>query len=301
MNNNYSWFFDVFTAAILLFYLYTGGKRGFVKSILFIAGYLVSFVLAFFISGSASPVIYDDFIKPKVISTVEKELDQMDITSEIQRTLNNTFGKYGVSLKKEDVNKIISSDSSDIGTTLSKFINSNFRDANVDANAINDDIKNIFSSSVLDKFLPSMPGYMQGTVDNYISQSSNNMNETLKVLTGTKQEAASYIEEHMIRSNVLSIVKIIVFIVVFSLSLLIFKLLSRLMSFINKIPLVGPMNTFLGMIVGIIQGLLAIYIIALIIHVLIALSGGEMLVFNTKTIENTILFKRIYDFNILLL
>lgn len=298
MNSNLSWFFDIFAIALLLVFLYTGGKRGFVKSILLITGYIISLRIAFLVINSASPVIYDKYVKTKVVSIVEKQLGDVDVVTEIQRAINNSFADTGISVDKEKIKDIISSNSGNIGKDIETYINANNKDVNISSDEINQNIQDIYNNSIVEKFISSIPTYINNN-DYQNAHSTTTINKTLKALTGTKEDAASYIEKSFLRNNLIIVLRSIIFVIVFIISLFVVRLLTRALSIVNKIPLVGPVNTFLGMIFGLLQGLVVIYIIALIIHAVIALSSNQMLVFNSNTIGNTIFFKHIYDFKLL--
>ena len=87
MGTQFSWFYDVLTVALIVGFLYVGGKRGFIRSVILIAGYVISFILAFAISKSAAPVIYEKFVQPRIVSAIEKNIEKVDITTEIKKAL----------------------------------------------------------------------------------------------------------------------------------------------------------------------------------------------------------------------
>ena len=59
MGEKFAWFFDVALIGIILICIYAGGKRGFVKTIILLLGYLIAFAGAFFVSKTISLIIYE--------------------------------------------------------------------------------------------------------------------------------------------------------------------------------------------------------------------------------------------------
>lgn len=297
--NKYAWFFDVFILAIILFYLYTGGKRGFVKSILIFVGYIVAFGAAFFVSNNFSDNIYDTFVKDKVVSSVETQISKVNITDEVKRALNNSFGKYGVTLTDQDVEDILKDDSVDFTDKITQKINSTYRDANVDSSQIQQIVDDLFNSSVISDIIPSLSGFMPKTLQELFNTQNMTVDETLHALSGDVHTTAEYIETNVLRPNILGIIKTILFVITFFIVKTICYYITRMMSFVNKIPLVGPVNTLLGLALGLLEGLLVAYIVAMIVRFVVFISSGNMIVFNDDTINSTLIFKHIYDINIL--
>ena len=87
MAENLALFFDIGLIVILLICIYIGRKRGFVKSVIMLLGYIIAFAGAFFISKAVSPAIYDNFLKSKTESFVEKNMDKIDIKGQIKEMI----------------------------------------------------------------------------------------------------------------------------------------------------------------------------------------------------------------------
>lgn len=69
------WFFiDLFVIAIIVLTVFIYAKRGFVRSLFGVIGFLVALVLAFMISTPISDFAYEKAIKPSVVSTLTESL-----------------------------------------------------------------------------------------------------------------------------------------------------------------------------------------------------------------------------------
>lgn len=91
----------------------------------------------------------------------------------------------------------------------------------------------------------------------------------------------------------------IVFILVFSLVTIVLSLVANALQIINKIPLLGKANAFLGAVFGIAEGVLSLMVICVALRMIISLSGGNIVFINEMTINSTHLFKLFYNYQIL--
>lgn len=297
MENNYSWFFDVFALAIILFYLYIGGKKGFVKTLLYFAGYVISFALAFWVSNNLSTSVYDAVIKDNVTNTIESKLDNFNASDEIKRILNNSFGKYGISVTSNDVENAAKNPDKSFIDSLCTKINASYPEANVNPQQLNSILNDFTSSGIFSPIISSISNELNVDVSNQLKEDFN-LDSYLKNICSDKKTAAQFIESKFIRNNVIAIVKFILFVISFFICMTIVRILCNMISFVNRVPLIGPANAILGGVLGILEGLLVVYIISIIIKIIITLSSGNMLVFNSNTVENTIIFKHIYNINL---
>lgn len=58
-----------------------------------------------------------------------------------------------------------------------------------------------------------------------------------------------------------AVLNIIIFLVIFSIISLLLHLITKKLSVINKVPVVGPINAFLGVFIGAVKGILIIFLI----------------------------------------
>ena len=297
MGIQFAWFFDVVVVALLLAFLYIGGKRGFIRSVIMIAGYIISFILAFFISSTASPMIYEKYVQKNVVTMVEHNINNIDIAGEVQKSLG--LESMGITVDKQEINDVIAKSNGDLSGDIRNYISKKTNGYDVPKAEIDSKLQSIFNSSVADRFINSLPSYMTDTAKEYLSKGNQTISETLKAFTSTKTDAAKFVEKNIIRGSVIAIIKLLVFIIVFAVALIIVKLISRVFSLANKIPIAGTINALLGSALGLLQAIAIILIIAIILHILIALSNDEMIIFNTQTIQKTYLFKLFYDFKLI--
>ena len=91
----------------------------------------------------------------------------------------------------------------------------------------------------------------------------------------------------------------VAFIVIFGVVCVVIELIAWGLKVVNKIPLLGKVNAFLGGVAGLIQGLITVFIICVAVRLVVTLSGGDMMFFNEMTINSTYIFGTMYNFDFL--
>lgn len=94
-------------------------------------------------------------------------------------------------------------------------------------------------------------------------------------------------------------IRTIVFSAIFFLVGLALKIAAAAAKLINKIPVMGKINAFLGFVLGLIEGLFAVFVVCLITRLIISMCGANSILFNQAAIDSTFLFKIFYNFDFL--
>lgn len=289
------WFYDVLIIGILLVCLYIGAKRGFLRSAVFIVLVVASVLVSWIGAEIASPIIYNNFIKEAVISGLSETSEDTDPSKVAMEAI--TEGDYGVEMSDYELGNLLSS-TGDFFENIAKEMKNN------GAVSDTDEIKTGVEESVIEKMLTSLLG---GAVSNDL------LNEMLVSIEGTtegignvlsafiggdKQETAIAAEENLVAPVVKGLLKIIVWLVLMLLFRLIIAPVSDSFKLVNKIPLIGPVNSLLGAVLGAVEGIIFIYALALAIRLAIYLTEGSLMFINNQTIELTRIFKIFYNLDI---
>lgn len=75
--------------------------------------------------------------------------------------------------------------------------------------------------------------------------------------------------------------------------------IGTLLKIVNKIPVIGKLNGFLGGATGLIKGMLSVFIICIVVRFIVNASGGNTLLLNDMAIGSTYLFRFFYNFDFL--
>lgn len=117
----------------------------------------------------------------------------------------------------------------------------------------------------------------------------------LGIVTAGSQKTGDAVLGAVIDPIVKVPLRALIFIAIFAIIMILAEIVSNLLRIINKIPVLGGVNAFLGGILGTAEGLLICVIISICIQVLIALTGDTLIFINTLTIDRTFLFRYIYN------
>ncbi len=93
---------------------------------------------------------------------------------------------------------------------------------------------------------------------------------------------------------VLMLLRGLCFFAIFTLLSLLARYLVHLLGGINALPLIGPLNTVLGGVLGVGQALLLLYLIAIVAHIYVAYSGGGTGLFSDSSMREGFLFGFFY-------
>lgn len=98
---------------------------------------------------------------------------------------------------------------------------------------------------------------------------------------------------------VITPLRIIIFLVIFALVAGILEAIANASKIINHIPVIASVNEILGGILGLVKALLILFVICIAVQLLISVTDDSLVFINTYTIENTLFFKHIYNFDLI--
>ncbi|MDR1755045.1 MAG: CvpA family protein [Eubacterium sp.] len=150
-------------------------------------------------------------------------------------------------------------------------------------------------SDALSEFADNFP-----FLENRASLNSDMLSHVLITLIHSDDGTlSSAVSDRVIKPMIIIPIRLIVFIVLFVLFMFIFNLFAKALRIINKIPLIGGLNSFLGLFAGLCEAALILFVTAVMLHIIIGVTGNSIVFINDATINNTALFKYVYNFNFL--
>lgn len=298
MGVQFFWFYDILALVLLGSLVYFGWKKGFLRTLFSIAGFALAFALATMISASATPIIYDSFVRPVVISTAERQLESMDIVERVRQAVTAT----GVSIEESELREILVSRPENLAEALTAFMEKNAENAGEEVfpgEVFRQSLEGALEKAKDTALFDSLPEYMVGEsrkesshgVGGYLGFEDGLLKETLGRLGESNRSAAEYLEEQVFSANVQNIVSPVVFLLTFVVVSALFNGLSKLFKMVNRIPLVGPVNRGLGGILGALQGVIILFILGMVVDVLVIFTNNSLMVFNQATLAKTFIFK----------
>lgn len=339
MGTQFFWFFDAAVIVLLLVFVFKGIHKGLVSVLISVVAMIAAFIISLPLSGTIADAIYDGMIKDAVSDEINEQisnvfdntvvtgLKNVDISkakingkplSEINTEMDSA-GKLNLDLSRLDL-----TDTGIEDVDLSTFgFSEDYNYASVNLGSIEITstekeeygIEKIILSSVIsnnisngtsfgavnkaiEEMAQSLPSFMSGIADSLVAEERIN-DIVISILDADSDDYAAAITDNVVKPVVLVPMRALIFAILFVIILVVLNILAKLMKGINRIPLIGGVNKFLGAIAGLVQGAIVIFLICIFVQVVIALSGNELIFLNTMTIDESFIFKKIYYFEFL--
>lgn len=266
--------FDALVVIILLGCVSTGAKQGLVKTISIVLASVVAILGSAWVSAKYSQTFYEELIEPSVSEKITDELENFDSVKIINEGLFKE--KLGLEVSDDAVREAVLSDG-ELGENLFELANS--QKIGVDINEVLEYIdKNSFfeKNNAPSLGIVSDESYFEGSVRILANDNS-------------KKRAEAFYKE-IAKPYLVKMTKWAMTFVLFLISFTVLKFLIVRINILDKIPVAGFLNTVLGGALGCVEGFVAIFAISIALKICVSLLG-----FDTKMIDDTTLFKLIYN------
>lgn len=294
MDSKFAWFYDVLIIAVAVAYMCVGAKRGLLKSVVLLCGYCIAIIGGFFVAREYSPVLYDKLISTRVETYVSDNIGNFNAEKEIRIILDNQ--DYGMYFSDNDIENLIKTNDS-----LADGVINSLEGKNIDVTQeMKDDIReNLSSDSILTSLKGKLNQNVYDIIEEYNNKTDGSIEKLLQKFIGEdKNSIISDVSETVVKPLVVRVIQIILFILSFIIISILVRLIAGLFKAVNHVPIAGGINVFLGGVFGIIQGIVVIYIAALLLKLIIAVTKNDLMFLNESTIEATRIFKYIYNFRL---
>ena len=148
-------------------------------------------------------------------------------------------------------------------------------------------------SSSYSDFVSSLPELIQKLLEN---ADLNNLNAIFDDPSRSAEAVALELSENVVGPIVMTILTALAFILIFLICIFIVKSLSKLFKFVKKIPIIGPLNTFLGVLIGIIKAVIILYLLKMVFEFVMTSAGGNLFGVSVDDFSKSYIFK-ILNFN----
>ena len=285
------WFFDALALGILLVAMYFGGRRGLMKSVVTVVLTVAVIVVSWFGAEIASPIIYDNLLKDKIVAGLDNTTESADPAQTTHDAINDA--DLGVEIPDSEITRLLGIDG-DFFANLTTELKKN--GASDDAEKIQTEMKESVTEKMLTTLLDGLAApetvadileTLQGTTDS--------INGVLDVfISGDKSATAQVFEKTVLGPAIKGILRVLIFVLLLIVLKLITNPIAGLFKFVNEIPIIGPVNKLFGGVLGIVEGAVIVIIVALLVRLTVFLSEGSLMFLNIDTIDKTYLFKYFY-------
>lgn len=143
----------------------------------------------------------------------------------------------------------------------------------------------------LDQLVEKYAGFLPVEIQKSIAQSAGG------VLTGNAPELAEQVVNQVIAPLLTPIIAIVVFFVAFALCKVIVGFVVAVLTNFNRIPILGSVNKLLGFAMGLLAGVVDLYLILCAVWAIIVVTGGSIPWLNQQVLGESIGFSLFGQFN----
>lgn len=338
MGKEFSIAFDVAVIAIPAVFAFVGLKRGFAKVVLGLISTVAAFACAIALSGPIADAIYGKYVAAPIeeqidsaagdtfgglvlgdISRIDFEKVKIDgvFAGEIELDYAGTrktaidLSKLDLSetgLTKDDLLKIDIADDTDLSKLNAKNAEFSMDDIEkyglgkmavaqyIAVNLIKQPMMKDFDS-LAENVIDLMPGVFGGASSD--SKGVSALRTITLIMLDTGDSFKNSVMNGIVQPNCILFIRTIAFGVIFFLVNLALVIVAAATKLVTKMPVIGKVNSLLGCILGLVEGIFVVFVVCLAIRLVVSLTGANSILFNQTAIDSTFLFKWLYNFDFL--
>lgn len=262
---------DIIAAVIIICGVINGTRKGFLRTVLTLAVYLLAVIGAAVVSDALSVQVYDQYCREAVISAAETTI--INTEDELKNALSEAVGDE-ISAEAEKI--------------TAEFSGQDLTDPE------KSDKLNSVLESVFDSFRYELDDSMPVKVSDDMEYDDMKTDLFRFITEGDTRAAAEYIEETTVRSIVIRVIDYVLWIVSFTVISIVGKGIVRAVLAVRKIELVKSTDMILGGVLGLLKSLLLLSALTIIVKLIIDITGG-IGALSEEAVQNTIFFKFIYN------
>lgn len=316
MGTEFFWFYDFLLLAIFFGITFRCYKRGFVSSVLGMTAGIAALVAGVFLSGLLCDLIYDNFIKERAENYINQSLDNMvseDSLLRLHEVDRSQIRLNGVKISEinftpDSVGKTdLDLSDADLSATGIDKLNLEFFGLESDglssinagkavitaAQSERNSLDTLILASILAYFVdfPQVPGSFAG-----VNYTKIEILAAIIEFGGKGGNITEAVTDNLIAPMVAVPLRTLIFTVIFTGTCILLFFMAKRLTFINRIPLVGTVNSVLGIAVGALKSAVIIMLVCIGINILITVTGNTIIFINTMTIDESLIFKHVYNF-----
>lgn len=299
MASDLYWFYDLLIIGVALIYFYSGAKRGLMRSVVLVVLTVASVAVSWFAGTVFSPVIYDRFIKEPAVSAVTASISKVKPASMVSQTVN--AGGYGVEMTEDETQTMLDGLEGDYDFVSSAAAALKLNGAADTVASLESDIE----AKVIDRLVSIIGGgkVADSTVKEIfdrVSVTNQDFRSAMNIFVkGDAEKTVGLIEEKMIAPAMKAVLRSVIWFVSMFIFMLLSRTLANLFKKLNNVPIIGPINSTLGAVLGLAEGIVVIYLIAQAVNGICLLTSDSLMFLNSRTVGKTYLFRYFSEFDII--
>jgi len=293
MGSQFWWFYDVIAVAAVLVCVFLSARKKVLQAAVSLGGFILAIIFASTLSGGMAGSLYKGGIRQNNVSKINKTVSDLEFADEVKGYLESL--DYGLSLKLSKVEAILNS-GSDIDGQMYKYATDTkgrkFAEKEVFINRFHEGYAQITSKIVSE----NLSLYSAEYTASQIIEKPADFERLIPLLMEPedKSPAAEYIADNYVKKPYEDVIRLIVFTVIFFVILILVLFIARSMAR-NSSYNEGIGAKLLCGFMGIFNGVILVFAIAAMVRLYVVLGDDKMLFFNFKAIDQTYIFKNVYN------
>ncbi len=338
MGSQFAIAFDLISIAIVVLMLFAGWRRGLANMLLGFAAAIVAFAAAMLLSMPIAEAVYNSYVEEPLTEKIDEAVDNsfsslsLDSFSEVEFESVFISGTAADKIVPDYLGRdnavvdLTNVDFSTIGLNVEdlEFLGleptfnlssvnlktAEFSKADVEKHGLGKlAVSQFIAVSMIEKgdlkefnkFIELIDSYIPGktALTGSDSITVSYVRKLVLEMMDSKESLRNTVMTSFVRPNCVIVIRTAAFVLIYAIVFAIMKFIASASKLIDKIPVVGDINSLLGGIAGAVEGILIVFIFCLVARLAVSMLDGNAMIFNQETIDKTFVFKHIYEFDFL--
>lgn len=282
---------DILALIIVLWGVYYGGKKGFMRIFITIIGFAAAMAAATFVSSVASDYVYSRIVRPRVIAAVEAKADELRAEYDPSERIKGLLSEQDINISDEQLKKLLGVITPDEyeKTDTSLLTNEKFR-------ATLNSVFTEYCSKLTESLRGVLPEEITESADAYLNDNSAAETDKTKILDDNPLPFAELIEKKIIYPVLIKFVNRVLFLLTFSVVMTCAAILSKIFGILRKADgMVKSTDSFLGILLGFVYSLAILAVFSVLCSIFISYTAGANPLINNSSVTDSYFFKYIYS------
>ncbi len=293
MGTQFWWFYDVIAVAIVLICIFLSARKNALRSSASLAGFILSFFIAFSVSGGIATSFYSSSVESRNAVKIRKTLGYTDFTENMQIYLQSL--DYNLTLKEDKLESIFI-DGTDVDSKVYKYVTDAKGKKFAEKEEFLTQLHEGYAQYTIKVVSEYLTPYAAESAAEEIRNHPDKFEELIPLLMDfeDKGPAAEYIAKNYVAMPYQGIIRLILFLAVFFILLIITLFISHALG--RNDTSGGSIGArVFGGFLGIFNGAALVFAVAVMVRLYVILGDDKMLFFNFEAIDNTYIFKYVYN------
>jgi len=332
MGLQFFWFYDILIVAIFLAVVYRCTRAGFASVLVSFAGIFLAFAFALMLSAPIANAVYDSAVKPGVVEKIDYSENETSMSTAFDTLRNTDMSKavirgqsmeeFTASLEPDESGKV-HMDLTNVDLSRTGIMSGNLEFFGIndisDFNALNlgrvdispsmyanNEVHDIILARAVSQQIANkahanheqLNGILDSTIPGFsrVATGSTDLISMLiiGIINSESDSLYSAIDDNLVKPVLIVPIRTLLFVIIFAIVSIVVSFVAKALRIINKIPILGRLNSLLGGVLGSVRAVVVIFMVCLGVRVLISLTSNNILILNTMTIDETYIFQYFY-------